>query len=64
MQTHHPNMLRLRERGRSSGSYDAGDRRPGRFATAARSIEGYARHSRKYSYGLVTIRKLLARCGA
>ena len=27
-------------------------------------LEGYGRHSRKYSYGFVTIRKLLTRCGA
>jgi hypothetical protein len=36
----------------------------GPVATAARSLGGYGRHSRKYSYSFVTIRQLLTRCGA
>jgi hypothetical protein len=40
------------------------DWRPGRFATAARSLGGYARHIRKSIHSFVTIRKLLTRCGA
>jgi len=31
---------------------------------AARSLRGYARHSRKSSYSFVTIRKLRTRSGA
>jgi len=36
----------------------------GPVATAARSLGGYGRDSRKYSYSFVTIRQLLTRCGA
>ena len=59
-----PTCFGARADGRSKGSCDEVDWRPGRFATAARSLGGYVRHSRKSSYRFVTIRKLLTRCGA
>ena len=36
----------------------------GRFATAARSLRDYVRHSQKSSYSSVTSRILLTHCGA
>src|SRR5207245_488308 len=42
--------------GRSKGSCDEVDWRPGRFATAARSLGGYARHTRKSTYSLSSSR--------
>src|SRR5215813_9773411 len=59
-----PTCFGARAEGRSKGSCDEVDCRPGRFATAARSLRGYGRRSRKSSYSFVTIRKLLTRCGA
>src|SRR5262249_20365874 len=60
-QTLRPTCFSARAEGRSKGSCDEVDCRPGRFATAARSLGGYAGHSRKYSYSFVTIRRLLSR---
>jgi hypothetical protein len=37
---------------------------PGRFATAARSLGGYAGHSWKYSYSFVDDPQIAQRCGA
>jgi hypothetical protein len=58
----HPTCFGASADGRSKGSCDEVDWRPGRFATAARSLGGYARHTQKSTYSFVTIRKLLTRC--
>src|SRR5215813_7661494 len=57
-QSPHARYASVRERRDGSGL------KAGRFAMAARSLEGYGRHSRKSSYSFVTIRKLLTGCGA
>lgn len=64
MQTPHPNVLRLRERGALKWVLRCSGLKARSLCDGGSINEGYARHSRKYSYGLVTIRKLLTRCGA
>src|SRR6266487_1963051 len=54
-QSPHADMLRCESRRTLKRSCDEVDWRPGRFATAARSLRGYARHCRRSIMGRVAV---------